>query len=366
MIKPLQTSKMHGEYTRFEVEDTLTGVIRTYAPAPNELTQEGLVSFGSDDPKWHSFNRCLMSRRFLTEDELAWGEIIPSNSNPDDPWCSNFVASEVNDAYHSDITKQDDGANFYIQATKSWTFRQGIVGDFNMVVSGHMESTEEVPANSGPLKDHSSLTTLDPVTGDTEYDNWKLYPTSIAPLPFLPTNPTGTITLAATDILTVSHSIRIYLPKYIPGVLFNEIVIGGNTHTLFARPYLPAYDALKLTNVPITKMSYCNSSEMTGGLVSGLRQTIRDGGFDELGTPFITGDGDYTNSERVKISEDGEPDKFTNAIQHQLVLEPSSGQGYIGHFLLNGCGAWYEVEVDPPIPKRAVDRLSLTFMFTWG
>ena len=366
MIKPLQTSKMSGEYTRFEIEDTLTGVIHTYAPAPNDLTQEGLASFGSDDPKWHSFNRCLMSRRPLTENELAWGEVIPSNSNPADPWCSNFVASEVNDVYHSDITKQDDGAVLYIEATKSWTFRQGIVGDFNIVVSGYMESTKEVPAGSGPLKPQSSLTTSCPVTGDTKYDNWKLYPASIASLPTLPTNPTGTITLAATDVLTVTHSLRIYLPKYIQGVLMNDIVIGGQTHTVVARPYVPAYNALKLTNVPITKMSYCDSSEMTGGLVPGLRQTIRDGGFDEPGTPFIKGGGDYTKSERVKISQVGEPDKFASAINHQLVLEPISGQGHVGYFLLNGCGAWYEVEVDPPIPKRDVDRLSLTFMFTWG
>lgn len=360
MNTTLPSVSLSGLYTHFDILDTITGVVRTITQAPNELTEQGLIMFGQDDPRWHRFNRCLLSPTALRATDIGWGDIIPTNSNPSDPLCSNLVASEINDSYHGDVTKDDDGVFLFFEATKSWTFRQGIVGTFKTVLSGHMESTADVPTGSGPIKPKTSLTEVCPLTGDSEYDNWKLFPTSIATL-----FDTATISLTATDVLTVTHRIRINLPKYQPASRLSDIEIGGQLYEFNVKPYLPAYDALLPTNLPITKMSYTNSSEMTGGLVPGIRQSVTDGSFDEMGTSFIVPGGDYTTTIQSSHMVD-EVVILSPAMEHTLTFEPGDGQGKVGYLLLNGCGSWYEVEITPPIPKRSVDKLSLTFTFIWG
>ena len=364
MNNTLQSATMGGLYTRFDIEDTLTGVVRSYTQAPNELTEQGLVMFGSDDPRWHQFNRCLLSRQVLNSEGIRWGEVIPTNSNPDDPLCGNFVASDINDTYHGDVTKDDDGVYLFFEATKTWTFRQGLVGEFTTVLSGHVEETTEVPTSGGVIKSTNELTEPCSLTGETDYKNWKVYPISIARIPSFVGLPT-TLTLVATDILTVTHRLRLNLPKYVPAMVLDNVVVGSQAYSFIARPYIPAYDALRPTNVPITKMSYHNSSEMTGGLVSDLRSTVTDGSFDEVGTPFILNEGDYTTSSRNSITIDDEV-VYLSSIKHTLTFDPGDGQGKVGYLLINGAGSWYEVEITPPIPKRDVDKLSLTFTFAWG
>lgn len=360
MNKTLQSASLGGLYTRFDILDTVTGVVRTITQAPNALTEQGLIMFGNDDPRWHQFNRCLLSSSVLSTSDIGWGDIIPTNSDPTNPVCSKFVASEVNSSYHGDVTKDDDGTSLFFEATKSWTFRQGIVGTFDTVLSGHMESTTDVPNNSGPIIPRASLTTPCPLTGDVEYDNWILYPISVATLSAL-----GTITLVATDVLTVTHQIRVNLPKYQPTISLDNLQIGGQVYSFNARPYLPAYDALLPTNVPITKMTYTDSAAMTGGLVPGIRQSVTDGSFNVGGTPFITGGGDYTDTEQDSyIINDVQI--LRTAMKHTVTFAPSEGRGKVGYLLINGCMSWYEVEIVPPIPKRDVDKLSLTFTFLWG
>lgn len=364
MIHTLQSSTMSGLYTHFEIEDTLTGVVRSYTQAPNKLTEQGLAKFGNDDPKWHRFNRCLLSRQVLSSGDVSWGEVIPTNSNPDDPLCSMFVASEENVAYHGDFVKIDDGTVLAFEGIKSWTFRQGISGTFHMVISGHMESTTDVPDGVSVLRPPEELLTRCPLTGLEDYSNWKLFPISVAMLPEDVNGPT-VLTLQPTDILTVTHRLRLTLPKYVPGLLLDDVTIGNQVYSFYAKPYLPAYDALVPTNIPMTRMSYCNSSEMTDGLVAGIRQSITDGDLDTEGTAFVIGEGDYSSSLQGKTIIDGE-DVDIPVMQHTLTLKPEDGHGRIGYLLINGCGAWYEVEITPPIVKRNIDKLSLTFNFYWG
>lgn len=358
----LQSVCLSGVYTRFDIENTLTGEVRSLAQAPNKITPQALLMFGSAESKWHLFNYCVIGRVALDEDSLEWGQLIPTNSNPDAALCDLLVASRPNDDPHAEITKVDTGMEMYLEATKSWTFRQGLEGSFNVVMSGLLETTDDVPTVDDILVPTDDLTEPCKLTGDTLYKNWVFHAQSVAGIETSEGVPTEMV-LNPVDVLTVTHVLRLQLPKYQAPVVLSGVDLGDGIERMFvAKPFEAAYDALLPTNTPLTRMRYSDSAAMTDGLVPGLRESVTNGSFGDVGTSFITGPGDYSNTEQV-TTEDGD---VLPIIKHTLTFEDDDGHGEVGYFLLQGAGAWYEVEVTPKIKKRNVDKLEMNFYFEWG
>lgn len=362
MIKStFPSASLGGVYTRFEIRNSLTGEVRTLTQSPNSLTPKALAMFGDDEDKWHQFNRCLLSRDTTGLNGLEWGEIIPVNSNPTHPLSVGLIASDENTQYHQNIQRVDDGTILYFEASKTWVFRQGLSGTFKTVLSGHMETTQDILPTDSPLQPVGELTTLCPLTGDVAYDNWKFFPASVADIldnEGLPTE----LVLNPVDVLTVEHVLRLSLPKYQEQIIIPDVNLGASfTHTFVARPYVDAYDALVTENMLVTRMLRSDSSVMTGGVIEGLRHLVTDGSFDTPGTPFVIDNGDYTSS--VQATSSGDPIPM---VRHELTIAEEGGQGRISYLVVNGCGSWYEVEITPPIPKRNVDTITLNFFFEWG
>lgn len=351
----LHHTSIGGVYTRFDIKNMVTGDVRSAIQSPNRITPKALAMFGNPDAKWHTFNRCLIARAGFDANSLEWGEVIPTNSNPSDPLCDFLVASEENSTPHSQIEKVDDGERMYLKATKSWTFRQGIEGVFDTVMSGLMESTTELAMDGDPLLPVIDLVGPCKLTGLSEYQNWKLHVQS--------TTAIDSLELTPVDVLTVTHTMIVDLPKYQNQSTWSDIDLGdGVLREFTVRPYAPAYDVLDTAGEPITRMYYVNSAGMTGGAIPGLLQSVTDGSFGTPGSRVITRDGDYDiNEQMVDIDNELLPN-----IVHSFVFNPADGQGEIGYFLLSGGFSWYEVEVVPKINKRNIDKLQLNFQIGWG